>query len=195
MIFKRGNTYYYEFVFKGERIRESTKQRNINVARQMESARKTQLAKGEVGLKDKALAPTFLEFAPRFIKGIESMCAGKTATVRYYKERTRRLLDSPIARLRLDAIQPEVIEVLKRHRRQQVSKRGRLLSIASINRELGTLRRALQVAQEWGVIERVPRVRLIPGEAQREYVLSYQNEETYLAMAPEPLADMALLML
>lgn len=195
MIFKRCDTYYYEFVFNGRRIRESTKQGNNAVARQMESARRTQLAKGEVGLKDKAPVPTFAEFASRFTEAIETLCAGKPSTVEFYKERTRRLLDSPIASLRLDQIDASAIESLKRRRSLQVSRLGRKLSVASVNRELATLRRALRLAQEWGVIDRLPRMRLLAGEANREFVLSYDSESLYLGAALQPLSDMALLML
>jgi len=37
-IFKRGRIYWYKFMWDGELIRESTKQTNRNVARQMEGA-------------------------------------------------------------------------------------------------------------------------------------------------------------
>jgi hypothetical protein len=37
-VYKRGETYWYEFVFNGERIRKSTKQGNKRVAEQMEAS-------------------------------------------------------------------------------------------------------------------------------------------------------------
>lgn len=49
-IYKRGNVYWYSFVFDGRHIQESTKQHNRKAAIDMESARRTALAKGEVGL-------------------------------------------------------------------------------------------------------------------------------------------------
>ena len=45
--------YWYKFMWLGKQVRESTKQGNDKVARQMESAHRTSLAKGEVGLRDK----------------------------------------------------------------------------------------------------------------------------------------------
>ena len=45
------------------------------------------------------------------------------------------------------------------------------------------------------MIDRVPRIRLFRGEENREFVLSYQQEELYLHMAPRPLQDVAMLML
>ena len=195
-VYKRGDTYHYEFIFKGRRIRESTRQGNQNVARNMESARRTTLAKGEVGILDRPNVPTFKEFAPRFEKAIETLCKDKPRTIAFYAERLRRLLDyAPLASATLGAIDEELIEKLKRQRTRQVSRLGRPLSVASINRELATLRRLLRLAQEWKVIDRIPRIRLFRGEENREFVLSYRQEELYLHMAPEPLKDVALLML
>jgi len=64
-----------------------------------------------------------------------------------------------------------------------------------VNRELATLRRALRLAQEWKVISRVPRLRLLPGERNREFVLSRAQEPRYLETAPQPLRDVAVLIL
>lgn len=50
-------------MWRGERIQESTRQSNKRVAEQMEAARKTQLAKGEVGIKDRPPVPTLRQFA------------------------------------------------------------------------------------------------------------------------------------
>ena len=67
MIYKRGSKYCYEFIWNGKRVRESAKTGNPRTARQIESARKTELAKGEVGIKDKAPAPPpFEDFSERF---------------------------------------------------------------------------------------------------------------------------------
>lgn len=50
--YRRGRVWWYSFCYNGEHVQESTKQRNLQVARQIEAARRTQLAKGEVGIKD-----------------------------------------------------------------------------------------------------------------------------------------------
>src|SRR5215467_2555671 len=81
MIYKRGGVYWYKFVWNGRRIRESAKTGNPKTARQIESARKTELAKGEVGIKDRPPAPTLEEFSKRFIKWIETEKAAKRKTV------------------------------------------------------------------------------------------------------------------
>ena len=60
-IYKRGKVWWYKFTWKTEPIRESTKQSNKRVAEQIEAARKTQLAKGEVNIRDKKPVPTTSE--------------------------------------------------------------------------------------------------------------------------------------
>src|SRR5215471_15492920 len=62
MIYKRGKTYWYKFMWQARLVRESTRQGNDKVARNMESAHRTSLAKGEVGIREKKPSPTLAEF-------------------------------------------------------------------------------------------------------------------------------------
>ena len=64
---KRGScgVYWYKFMWQGKLVRESTKQGNDDVARQMEAAHRTSLAKGEVGIREKTPVPTLKEFCDR----------------------------------------------------------------------------------------------------------------------------------
>ena len=64
-----------------------------------------------------------------------------------------------------------------------------------MNRELATLRRILRLAQEWREITRVPKIRLLTGERTRDFVLTRKQEQIYLAACPQPLHDIAVLML
>src|SRR5216684_311709 len=61
-IYKRGEVYWYKFQFNGKLVRESTRQSNDKIARQMEAAHRTSLAKGEVGIREKRAAPSLSEF-------------------------------------------------------------------------------------------------------------------------------------
>ena len=62
----------------GRSVRESTKQGNDKVARQMEAAHRTSLAKGEVGIRDTKVVPMLIEFCEkRFEPWIESTTARK----------------------------------------------------------------------------------------------------------------------
>ena len=196
MLYQRGSVWWYEFVFNGERIRESSKVSNKRVAGQIEAARRTQLAKGEVGIQNRKPAPTLKEFAPRFEKTVEMQCAEKPATVEFYKAKLKTLLaDETLAARRLDSIDESVIEQYVQTRGKAMSRRKKALAPGSINRELATLRRLLRLAHVWKVISRVPRIRLLRGEHNREFVLSPTQELAYLAVCPAPLADVAVLLL
>ena len=188
-IFKRGRTYWYHFWFNGAHIQKSTKQGNPRVARQIEAAHRTALAKGEVGIIEKKPTPTLFEFSRRFMETIETRCATSPATVGFYGQRLGYLLQhEPLRDARLGNINEGLIERYVHLRSQQVSP-------TSVNRELATLRRLLRLAYEWQVIDRVPRIKLLPGERVREFVLSPSQEEAYLGLAPQPLRDVVILLL
>jgi len=195
-IYKRGNTWWYEFYFNAERVRASTKQSNKRVAEQMEAAAKTQLAKGEVGIEERKKSPTLKAFAPRFMETIETQCANKPAAVSFYRSKLKYLETSPLlVDVRLDAIDEQAIEAYKNVRARTKSRRKRPLSPGAINRELATLRRLLRMAQEFKLIARVPRVRMLRGEMGRECILAHDMELAYLAACPEPLDSIALILL
>lgn len=195
-LYKRGDVYWYEFVFCGQRIRESTKQGNKRVAMEMQAARRTELAKGTVGIHSRKPAPTLRDFAPRIIEAIENQCADKPHTVSFYKAKLRKLLaHEPLAGSKVDAIDESVIERYIQARVRSKSRYGRPLSPASVNRELATLRRVLRLAHEWKEIQRVPKIKLLRGERNREFVLPASQESEYLEACPEPLKHIAPLLL
>jgi integrase len=187
---KRGScgVYWYKFMWEGKLIRESTKQGNDKVARQMEAAHRTSLAKGEVGIREKRKAPTFGEFAEKqFLPWAESTFSAKRKTWLYYRNGVRRLKGyAPLVSVSLDDAKiGEKVSGYVAHRQ------AKKLQVASINRELQVLRRLLHLAVEWGFVEQVPKVRMLSGEKHREFVLSPEEEAKYLAVSPEPLGSIA----
>lgn len=188
-LYKRGGVYWFNFVFNGKHIQQSTKQGNARVARQIEAAYKTKLAMGEVGIEERKPAPTLREFAPRFKAAMEVHCAGKLRTLKFWIEKLDRLLEfEPLASSRLDCIDESLIESFIQYRHSG-------LAPATVNREIATLRRLMRLAYEWKVINRLPRFRMLPGERNRDFVLTYQQERDYLKAASQPLHDVALLLL
>jgi len=186
---KESKFWWYKFTWNGKRIRKSTKQTNKRVAEQMEAARKTALAKGEVGIIEREPAPTLKEFSERFMQAVSVRCAAKPRTIDFYQEKLNRLLEFSLrANAGLDAIDEALIEKYVQERRKKVSP-------GTVKRQLATLRRALRLAHEWRVVDRLPRIRLLQGERTREFVLSREQEPVYLKAAPQPLKDLALLML
>lgn len=188
MIYKRGKFYWYQFRFNGKRIRESTKQGNDKVARNMESAHRTALAKGEVGIREKNTAPTLTEFLKKhFLPFAQTKHATKLATLRYYKIGAASLRGSNLGPMLLD-------EITDQHAQQYAARLSKL-SPSTINCGLRTLRRAINLAAEWGAIDRRPKIRLASGERQRDRVLSDAEVNLYLSACDQPWKDVATLML
>ena len=51
-LYQRGKVWWYEFEFRGQRIRESTHSRTKSIAERIERERRRQLELGSVGLKE-----------------------------------------------------------------------------------------------------------------------------------------------
>lgn len=181
-VFKRpdSDNWWFKFVWQGKEIRESTKQTNKRVAEQIEAARRTALAKGEVGIRDRKAVPTMKDFIERdFRPFVESRFHSKLKTLEYYRNGLKNLTGyTPLAECELDAITSEKITGF-------VSKRQDAgLKVSTINRQLEVLRRVLKLATKWGKVERAPpSVEMLPGENHRELVLSTDEETRYLNAA------------
>ena len=181
-VYKRGDVWWYRFVWNGVEVRQSTKQGNKRIGEQIEAARKTSLAKGEVGLRDAKVSPMLREFADgRFMDHIRSHFAAKPKTVSYYADGPKAIKGFPeLGNLRLDEIRAEDIHKFVQHLKTFD------FEISTVNRRLQALRRIFKLAEEWEATTRaLPKVRLLPGEKRRERVLSYQEESAYLKAAQE----------
>jgi len=199
MIYKRGKTYWFESVFNGKRIQKSTHQRNRDAARDIESAERTKLAKGEVGITEPKPIPSFAEFAEgRFLEKMRSDHAAKPNTLEYYESGVKALLKfEKLKNAQLDKIDGELISdyVLKRRSQKAKGKNGKPLKVATVNRELEVLRRMTRLAAEWNIINRAPKISRLPGEVGRDRILNHHEEQAYLAAADDLLRDIATLIL
>jgi hypothetical protein len=210
---KKRGVWWFNFWWNGRHVQRSTglqvgPRKNEQAARDAEANFRALLAKGEAGILERPAAPILKDFAQKFINAIEVRCAEKPKTIEFYSQQLKRLLEfEPLANAQLDAIEESLIESFVQHRRQQLSRAGanrkkrkgvkqaprKTVSAATVNRSLACLRRLLRLAHEWHVIDRVPRIRLLPGEQNREFILSHQQEVLYLEMAQQPLKDIAAL--
>jgi integrase len=192
MIYKRGNIYWYKFMWNGALVRESTKQGNDKVARQMESAHRTSLAKGEVGIREKKPSPTLAEFIDSRFEPWAKATFEKSSPKTWrdwYRVGLRALKAfKPIANCKLEEITGEKIADFTAHRQTKG------LQVSSVNSSLRVLRRVLKLAVEWGALRISPRTKLLPGERHRERVVTQVEEAKYLAAAPEPLASVAAIL-
>jgi integrase len=189
MIYKRGKTYWYKFMWQGRLVRESTKQGNDKIARQMESAHRTSLAKGEVGLRDKKPVLTLAEFIDNrfepWAKATFEKASPKT-WFDWYRVGLRAIKGyKPLADSKLNEITGETLADFAAHRQTKG------LQVSTINSSLRVVRRVLRLAVEWGAAESSPKVKLSPGERHRERVVVREEEAKYLSAAPEPMASIA----
>ena len=187
---KRGScgVYWYKFMWHGKLVRESTKQGNDKIARNMESAHRTSLAKGEVGIRDKKPVPTLSSFlTERVLPWAEATFASSTPkNAKWYRNECRVLREyKPIAAMPLDQINSAHVGDFAAWRLKQ----GR--AISTINSSIRVLRRALSLSVEWGVLTGVPKLKVLSGALRRENVVTPDEEANYLAAAPEPLRSIA----
>ncbi|MGA8221591.1 MAG: tyrosine-type recombinase/integrase [Candidatus Acidiferrales bacterium] len=187
---KRGacGVYWYKFMWMGRLVRESTKQGNDKVARQMESAHRTSLAKGEVGIRERKPVPTLAAFLKdRVLPWAEaSFAASLPKNAKWYKNECRAMTAyKPLANAMLDTITGELTSDFAAYRLHEGKQ------VATVNSSIRVLRRALNLAVEWGVIGVAPKLKVLSGERRRERVVSLEEEAKYLAVASEPLASIA----
>jgi integrase len=195
-LFKRPDSdrWWYKFTFEGKQYSRSTKTTNKRAAAVIEAACTVQLAKGLVDIEDRTPAPTLREFKQDFIDYVDRHNENKPETIRFYRDRLKRLLAwERLCVTRLDRIDEPLIEQYIQLRR--TGKLGRKAGVVSVNRELATLRRILHVAKEKKKIREVPKVTLLKGEPKHTYVLPRKIEPAYLAACPPLLRDVAVLLL
>jgi integrase len=188
MIYKRGDVYWFEFQYDGDRIRQSTHQGNAQVARDGEAAARMKLAKDELGIGRKDKPPTLEEFKATFLEWVASTTDNQ-GTRDFYRDCFRSLCEyGPLGNARLDRIDEATIEAFKLWALKQERSR------TTVNRYLATLRKALRYASlKRRIIDRVPVVTLYPGERKREYTFSDDDYQHWLEISPEPTRSASIL--
>ena len=202
MIYKRGENYSYNFRWTitnadgstdSFRIVRSAKTRNRREAKEAEDEHRRALRLGEIHPNDPwpkptASAPPILRvFAKDFLQYAKSHT--KAGTQRFYESGLGRLLTfAAVADAPLNLITGDLVGRYVRYR-QEVAEN----SIVTVNGDLRTLRRILQLAVEWGRLEHSHAVHELTQHRGRERVLSFKEEAEYLVGASENLRDAAIL--
>lgn len=185
-IYKRGKVYWYKFMWNGELIRESTKQGNDRKARNIESAHRTALANGLVGIREKKATPVLADFLKNdFVPFVKTRHAAKPGTAEYYVDGANMICKCDWASDPLDRISDQ--------HAQHFAAKYAVLSPSRINCGLRSLRRALNLAFEWGKLERPVKITLAKGERQRDMVLADADWQRYIAECPQPWRDAAII--
>lgn len=173
---KEGSPFWWADIrIDGRRHRVSTKQKVKGAARTAETALIQQLSTGVTGR-----APVLRDYAKSFLEYVEKTRLSDN-TKKYYRDGWRLMKDQNIAGVRIDRITTADAEVI------QVAGSG-----SSLNCALRTLKRIISLAEEKGIISRVPRIRLVE-EVRRERVVEAAEELLILAKATPLLRDAYLL--
>lgn len=181
-IYKRGNVHWYDFYFQGERYQGSTHTSNRRVADQVVATLKATLAKGEVGIQETKTAPRFNEFWERALAEIKSDNPDSPRTIEFYQTNFEKCLGFvPLAKAKLDAIDEELLSRFRQYLAEELK-----LQAPTVNRRLGTVRRALYIAQRWKIIQRVPSFPFMSEKGHvREFILTPALKLEFLARSPE----------
>jgi integrase len=180
MIYKRGRVYWYKFTWDGKLIRKSTRQGNDKVARQMESAHRTSLAKGEVGIREKKVIPILGAFCKNRVEPWAKSSFETTTPNSWSWFRTNIKViceDKQFSSLPLNEVNNETVSQFSSRRLE----RGKKTSY--VNSTLRVVRRALNLAVEWNVIDSVRPIKLLSGENHRDHVVTSEEERQFLAVA------------
>jgi integrase len=131
--------------------------------------------------------PRLSEFLGQdFLPFIESQFrASKPKTADYYKYGVSLLLASELGDIKLD-------EVTSQNGGAFIA-RNSGLSASTQNCGLRTLRRALNLAYEWGKLDRPTKIRMARGERQRERIVTDAEFLAYRDLCREPWRDVATL--
>src|SRR3990172_5598726 len=189
-VYVRGGVYWYEFVFRGQRIRESTGLSNKTAAMRAEAIRKAELAEGRAGIVRREPCPLFEAFVKdEFLPWSRRQHQAKPRTHQRYEVAAKQL-NAFFGKLPLDLITSGHVEKFK-------LKRAAEISPAATNRELAMLRFMLNFAVRQGQIIRNPvcGIRFLPEGPGRMRVVSHEEEEKYLSDARPLLRDIATLII
>ena len=185
-VYKRGNIYWYSFVFDGRRVQRSTKVENKNDARDIERAAWTQLARAEVGLPalgPKREPPTIGELFDALEKDFK--LRGKSdAKNQSNLKRARAVFPEKMKAASLTSVHVDAYIEKKTHEGT---------APATINRMLQLVGQAYKKGIERGEIDRAPRLRhLSEAGNERKGFFSDAGFRAVHAHLPEDLRDFAL---
>ena len=165
---KDSSFYWYDFNVRGTRYRGSTKETNRRRAEKVAALKLSQTIERRDPLDKKS--PCLVEFSTRFFDWIDSAVLAMKSK-KYYRNGWRLLSTTKIVGTPIDRIAKDDIERLAFPR-----------SAASANCALRTLRRILHKAEEWNLIDKVPKFRLLR-ENGRTLRLDDEAEQKLLVAA------------
>ena len=210
-LYKHGKTWWMSFQYKHQHVQKSTKCQNKRDAETVERAYRTQLAKGEVGIIAKPVAPDFSGAVDGFLEWARTEHRAKPNTIRSY-ESTSVALKKFFLDKRLNTIDSGDVEKYKEWRSRQTTRprskkldarkkiactlKPTILRPATVNRELALLKIIFNfyIRRDILIKNPVSRVRFFAEDNCQMRVVSIDEERRYLMAASQPLQDFATIM-
>ena len=169
-VYKNGKFYWFQFEYDGKRYRKSTKIGNRRAAEDIESAFRTALAKGDVGITEKKKIPSFKTAMSVFVEVVKRQRRGQShATYRpICHQQTKRCckhFQGSIPRQDQTPDEVEAISKLVRIQGQAPDSEGEEwaarprignISPATVNRELACMRAVFNHVLKGDVLLRNP---------------------------------------
>ena len=179
-IYKEGDRFRILLYVNGRRYIETTPARTLKMAKQMRAIRLNEIKEGRYFARRKGYDKTFKELMDEFLKYSK-------VTKRSYKrdELSASYLLPEFGNRRIAEIVPSIIDNYKAKRLKELTRKDEPPSNATINRELALLRTVLRRAMDDGLIDRTPKIKLLPENNKRDRVLSLDEYERLLN-ASEP---------
>ncbi len=198
-LYKRPNSKFWwmKFTFDGSPIQQSTQVANKRDALTVESAYRTQLALGKIGIKPKAKAPTFKKACDDYLAWSKIEHAKKPNTY-IRNEYSCEPLKMFFGDTKVDRILREDIEKYIAWRSKQTSRKTKgLITHDTINLELISLKTILKRLVSENVLTEnsAKEVKQLSKNEKQFHVLSDDEQKRYLLACPQPLQDVAGLML
>jgi integrase len=196
-VYRRGSIYWYVFEVGGRKIQESSGFRNKTAAIRAEAKRRMDLLERRAGFTKSKPIPKFDVSSGEFLEWSKKQHRPKTYSLHAWNCKTlKRFFGGKY----LDEITIEMVEKFKfarKHEVRQKAKDARLITGTTVNRALETLKAMFYHAERMGYIVKNPVVGVAmfrqPLESMR--VITFDEQQTYLAEASHTLRDIALIML
>jgi integrase len=196
-LYRRGRIWWYNFVFQGRHIQESSGFTNRTAALRAEAKRRAELLDHRAGFKQVKVAPKFEEHVEQFLDWSKGQHRPNT------HELHKTNCDTLLRFLRgywLDEISPGMVEDFKLARSGETRKNARdgsVISPATVNRALSTLKKLFNHAAKNGyaISNPVRGIDFLDEGPGRMRVISFEEEIAYLAKATQPLKDIAAVIL
>jgi integrase len=198
-LYKRPNSKYWwmKFTFDGELVQQSTKVKNKRDAETVESAYRTQLALGRIGIELKREAPTMEKAIADFLQWLKVERGDDSPTVKRY-EFSCLPLKKFFGKVRTDKIETNDIEKFVAWRSGQKSRKtGDFIKRDTINADMLVLKMIFSRLIDARILRHSPArgVKRLAANEREFHVISEKEEKAYLLACPQPLQDVASLML